>query len=221
VNKRLFILGIILVLIVGVMLSIPFCFYSSKPYHGQLVKEESKFLSINASFPKFSNNIINKDISAFIDKNITDIKEDSFSPDDHRDYKNELLITYDEPFVSQKFISLVFYVMIYDGGAHPNTLVVAKSYDPKTGKILRLSDLGIKKQSVKQNLKFMVIGKLLKQMELPVKEWIEEGVTLKNLENFSIDNDGLTFHFSPYAVACYAAGMHKVFISFKELGLKL
>ena len=107
--------------------------------------------------------------------------------------------------------------MTFTGGAHPLTTVVTKNYDAKTGKLLQLANLGLTQPKALSEIKAKVIAALMKKIDHADANWIKEGVTTKNLENFGLGPDSITFYFSPYAVAPYAAGIQKVKIKKKIL----
>jgi len=44
-----------------------------------------------------------------------------------------------------------------------------------------------------------------------------DGINTSDLSNFTLDRDGLTFHFAPYEIHCYALGTWQFFISFYEV----
>ncbi len=48
-------------------------------------------------------------------------------------------------------------------------------------------------------------------------EWLTRGISDSNLAIFTISESGLTFHFPPYEVHCYALGSWEFFISFYEI----
>lgn len=48
-------------------------------------------------------------------------------------------------------------------------------------------------------------------------EWLVRGITDSNLDIFTISEAGLTFHFAPYEIHCYALGTWELFISFYDI----
>jgi hypothetical protein len=172
------------------------------------IVEETTTYKIAISCPRFDNQLINDDLNKLIAANLTSFKRvPPPPPDDPRHYKNELVITHDRPGFSQRYLSLVFYVLTYTGGAHPNTIVITRNYDRASGRRLKLAEATHLPSS---ELKRLVVDQLLKEVDRPQKEWIRAGVTDQNLENFAVENGQLAFYFSPYAVTCYAAGVQKV-----------
>ncbi|MFH1347933.1 MAG: DUF4163 domain-containing protein [Candidatus Margulisiibacteriota bacterium] len=177
-------------------------------YKDKEIIEETNTSKIKINYPALKNKKINKDIENFINKNIHNFKKLAPPPpDDPRHYKNELYITYDRPFITRKYASMVFYVMTYDGGAHPTTAVVTMNYNAQTGKELRLADIY---SGDKTKIREMIIGRLMKQVDHPDKEWITRGVNQDDLETFTFRFTNITFYFGQYQVAPYAQGIQKV-----------
>lgn len=48
-------------------------------------------------------------------------------------------------------------------------------------------------------------------------EWLVRGITDSKLDIFTISESGLTFHFAPYEIHCYALGPWELFISFYDI----
>ena len=177
------------------------------PFKEKATKEETKTYLIEIKHPQFGQAVIARELDKFIQARITEFKKlEPPRPDDPRHYKNSLYITYDQPYITERYISLVFYVETYDGGAHPNLVVLTKNYDHRTGKPLKLADLTTIN---KGKLRSLLAAKLLATMEQPDQAMITAGIRAYNLENFTLDPEAITFHFSPDEVACHAAGAQK------------
>ena len=99
----------------------------------------------------------------------------------------------------------------YEGGAHGMAARFYRSYDPRTGAVLRLADLidaagrdslrELGEQVFRAERNFDP-GVDLKSMGWFV--WSENGFELS--ENFGVTHAGLVFHWNPYDIAPYAAG---------------
>ncbi|HHX7365790.1 TPA: TIR domain-containing protein [Enterobacter hormaechei] len=48
-------------------------------------------------------------------------------------------------------------------------------------------------------------------------EWQTKGIMDSSLDNFTINRSGLTFHFSPYEIHCYALGSWELSVSFYDI----
>ncbi|MBN2057174.1 MAG: DUF3298 and DUF4163 domain-containing protein [Candidatus Saganbacteria bacterium] len=190
-------------------------FYVFPEYRNQNLLIDSGDLIIDIKYPLTGQTAIDNDIKAFINENVRKVKQLPPSPaNDPRNWKNELYITYDKPYINPKYVSLVFYVMVYSGGAHPNTIVVTKNYDKRTGRQLRLSDII---STGKEQLRAMIKSKLYQSLDQPNVKWVRQGVDASDLETFSFNLFSITFYFSQYEVAPYANGIQKVNFSLKAL----
>lgn len=184
-------------------------------YRNQNLLLDSDNLVIDVKYPLIGQTAIDKDIKAFIDENIRKVRQLPPPPaDDPRNWKNELYITYNKPYINPQYVSIVFYVMVYSGGAHPNTIVVTKNYDHQTGKPLNLADIV---PASKQQLRSMIKARLYASLDRPNVNWVRQGVDQNDLETFGFNLFSITFYFSQYEVAPYAAGIQKVSFRLKNL----
>lgn len=134
-----------------------------------------------------------------------------------------LIFDFDEPIVSENYISVLFYLREYTGGAHGMTTSSGVTYNRKTKTIVSLEDILLPKN--KNWLKILsqyCIRDLLKQSEqregdlIAECNWFEEGAG-ENAENFTvftIDDNGITVYFQEYQVWAYAYGAPSVKIPF-------
>lgn len=108
----------------------------------------------------------------------------------------------------------------YGGGAHGNSIVVAKNIDAKTGKIVTLKDLFV--PGYEHGLNQLIIKKLCEKFEAKdLKELNEKtvflGIDVYPSENFIIGKKSITFIYSPDEIAFHAAGEIRVEISNSDL----
>jgi len=181
-------------------------------YENKEIVKNTKISQLKVHYPIFDHTIIDEDINAFITGHITRFEQLPPPPTDIPvEYVNDLNISYEKPFVSDRFISTAFYVMLFTGGAHPTTTVVCRNYDVKTGRMLALADVCT---TEKADLRKILIEQLMKTIDEPMnasnKKWIIDGVNSNNLENFTMGPDHLTFYFNQYEVAPYALGIQKI-----------
>ena len=103
----------------------------------------------------------------------------------------------------------------YAGGAHPNYGTSALNYDPATGEEIDLADVVGDLDLVK----VMIADKV--RYKYPYEEFdgLEEQLEEYNSRDFTwtLDHQGITFWFSPYEIAPYAAGAPSATITFAEL----
>jgi len=193
-------------------------FYSISPYSNKKIVEESQAFSIKVDYPKFSNKKIDADIKKLIDKNISIIKAypaPLASIPTH--YKNTLNITYEKPIISDRFISTVFYVLYFTGGAHPSTTVYTNNYDKKSGIRIKLTDVctidGKTIAKIKDTITTDLISNLNSDGHADLS-WIKNGVNKNRLETFSVSNNRIIFYFQQYEVGPYSNGIQRVSIAY-------
>lgn len=102
----------------------------------------------------------------------------------------------------------------YAGGAHPNYGTSALNYDPATGKEIQLVDVIKDIDRIK-----IFIAERLRQ-KYPYEEFagleeLLEGYYSRDF-TWTLDHQGITFWFSPYEIAPYAAGAPSVTFTFAE-----
>ena len=184
-------------------------------YKNKNLSKETNIYQLKVNYPAKINAKVDHAIQAFINKQIRVFKRlPAPSPDDPRNYKNLLDITYDKPFITEKIVSLVFYVETYDGGAHPVTAVYTMNFNAKTGQKLKLADVA---KLDKDLIKSMIVRQLMNTLAEPDQLWVSKGVTQSNLEQFTIHYNNITFYFGQYEVAPYAQGIQKVRFKLTDL----
>lgn len=167
------------------------------------------------------------ELSAALDKRVADArenqvdfietnKEDALQRDaDNPEYfggfssENEVLVKRADSLVT----SLLFSGYSFTGGAHGNYYLHGESYDSKTGKELTISDVVKDTDALAP-----AISEQLDIFWSDVEFFEDFEETLQNSEELSwtIDYNGITFYFSPYTLAPYAAGTQTVTLSNEE-----
>ncbi|MEO6461681.1 MAG: RsiV family protein [Candidatus Eisenbacteria bacterium] len=102
----------------------------------------------------------------------------------------------------------------YEGCAHGMTSVVWQSFDPATGRRLRLSDLatGAPMDSLRAlgERAFRVAKGLPPGEDLKNHGWFWETGRFALPDNFGVTRAGLVFHWNPYDIAPYASGASSI-----------
>lgn len=113
-----------------------------------------------------------------------------------------------------RIISMRFDWESNTGTAHPMRTVTGFNISTETGDLLSLSDVvtdaGQIKEMVKKELSEQYIDYFFEEWEALFDEMKEEDLA------WTLDYDGLTFYFSPYALSVYAAGVLTVDIDFAD-----
>lgn len=102
----------------------------------------------------------------------------------------------------------------YTGGAHPNYGVYGMNLDPESGEDVLLTDI----LTETDGLTDILIKKIREKYPDEPFDSLPEMLADYELENYSwtLSYQGLTFYFSPYEIASYAAGLLTVTIWFDE-----
>ena len=100
----------------------------------------------------------------------------------------------------------------YLGGAHPYSYGGYVVFDMKTGDEIKEVDFLDIENS---DLYDLLFAKVLDAMDTEDEEDLLDAPTFNN--NFSVDNDGVTWLFNPYEVAAYAYGPIEATLTWEEL----
>lgn len=135
-------------------------------------------------------------------------------------YSDELQCTV---YQTEHLISVSGVYYTYTGGAHPNTILMSWNFDLEAGAFF---DPGILDEET--GLDHAVYQELLRQAGERAREngqpaedfyWEDYASTLENWSSYAVsfDSAGMTVGFSPYELACYAAGPQVFQIPYEEL----
>ncbi|RLE07268.1 hypothetical protein DRJ00_08445 [Candidatus Aerophobetes bacterium] len=194
------------------------------PLQGE-ISEETEIFKIEAKIPEIGNEKIDRELSDFVTKIISDFKQEN--PElpvingQKPSWKNELWISPKIYEYSEDIKSVRFDVYQFTGGAHGMTSVFTKTYNLKTGEEITLDDLFQNKQNllltigpiVRHNLK-VKLGKMADD------KWINKGTSETNLENYKnwvLEKGGLRIIFSYYQVGPRPAGMPEVLVPWEKI----
>ena len=127
----------------------------------------------------------------------------------------------DSIIVSDKYISMLFTVYRYEGGAHGETQLDSITYDKALKKevsITEASGLSVKDIATKCKdyfTKRLNYGGNGAEAQKARTDWIAEGTIpeASNYQTFTYDGKTLTVYFEPYTVAPYSEGVQKVTIA--------
>ncbi|HEX8138525.1 MAG TPA: DUF3298 domain-containing protein [Pyrinomonadaceae bacterium] len=139
---------------------------------------------------------------------------------------NYLDIGYNIEYADNDLISVSFLEGNFTGGVHPNYNYFTVTYDLKTGKELKLSELFRPGAKYLEAVSAYAI-KDLQSRKMPesdenmglAQDIFAEGATAKaeNYQNWNLTKKGLMFTFDPYQVGPYAAGSQTVIVPYARL----
>ncbi|KAA6302168.1 MAG: hypothetical protein EZS26_001769 [Candidatus Ordinivivax streblomastigis] len=118
------------------------------------------------------------------------------------------------------FVSFIVETTDYAGGAHPSSSVMAYVLNLKTGDWVQESQFA--GDNYDSNISSILADKIAKANCVKMPEDLEElgynsisEICPNN--NFTLDNNGITYCFNEYDIAAYCVGITKVFIPYNEL----
>lgn len=163
---------------------------------------------------------LNKSLNSLMDKNKREYESEFNSMKEYYTGDDEAMEIY-LPFFMEQEVSItradstVLSIAVsnseFTGGAHPNYGISCYVFDSNSGRELTLSDV-IKD---KKGLADKIMKAIDPQVDLMVdKDFFVSGVENDTLQ-FMLDQVGITFYFSPYDIAPYAAGVVTATIPYK------
>ena len=175
--------------------------------------DEKKFPELKKTFDKLNNEAL-KDAKALmyeLSGAAKDLEGDKYNPLYLEGVSEVYLQRADT-----KIISYVEDVFVHSGGVHPDYHYITSNFNPKTGEKLILTDVmkslkglpDILESELNSKYDYLNFGE--NQLWTIFNEYSPEDY------NWTLDYQGITFWFSPYDIAAYAAGPLSVKIYFDE-----
>lgn len=184
------------------------------------ISEEQKY-KINIYFPITKYELLNNEITDRINKYLSEFKSivDNKAIQKNQYYTLDILYT---KYEYNDYISYIFRISTYTGGAHPNNIVMTISYNKKTNTLISINGLinennkllNILSNNSRKNLKNNDLFKdedILKMMLDGTKPEVE------NFKNFAFSKLGLVVFFPQYQIAPYSYGEFNVVIPYSEI----
>jgi hypothetical protein len=203
-----------------------------------LSTEENKNIYLTYSYPRFNGTdlynitLINQDVSEFLKTNVfgelilnncDSVWEDMikshtsyYKEDDYVGWTLERVVSVE--YNRNNILCLKFYEMKFIGGAHPNTIVLFKNYNLKSGTLIKLSEIFI--DNYEDALLKIAENQFRKMYNLNKNDsFYNKGFDFENdkfylNENFAINDQYLLFYFNKYEIAPYAKGATKLQINY-------
>ena len=121
---------------------------------------------------------------------------------------------------NDKYYTYVANVYNYGGGAHGNSVVIARNINTATGKIAALKDVFV--PGYEQELNDIIVKKLCEKYDVSDLKGLQDktifaGIDVYVPENFILGNDDVTFIYSPDEIASHAEGEIRVAVKNSEL----
>jgi hypothetical protein len=208
----------------------------------QMITEEGRNGKIEVAFPRIDNvpDYINDTIQGLVQSEIRDFRRqahdneqarrqteaDSLMP--RRDTSTaaaahdlsryRLFMDYEEGEIDSHYVSLIFMVDAYVGGAHGNKKLHPFNFDLKSYEAVSFSDLVGDDPAFLQHVSDYCQRELRRQIRerdsvyVIDEKWLQEGAgpSENNYRNFTFERDTVTVYFEHYQVAPYSFGMFEV-----------
>ena len=175
---------------------------------------------INISYPRTNYLKLNTAIKNLIDRNLTEFL--NYGSDTIGYLPYEIDITY-KRYSYNNYLSFVFYISLYTGGAHPNNTIETINYNTKENKLVDINTLHSKNKGILNNLSELTREILSKNIDYQnnniMLDMLIEGTkpNTNNFRNFVFTKDGLLILFEPYQIAPYSSGSKEVIIPYNKL----
>lgn len=179
---------------------------------------------INIYFPITNYNLLDKEINNIID---TYIKEFKDAINEYKIQENlyyTLYINYDE-YTYKNYISFVFNIEMFTGGAHPNHFIITINYDTLNNEFINIDSLIDLNKNILNSLSKESRNILSSDKKFQInynKDMMYEG-TLPNKENFKnfvLTENGLKILFNYYQIAPYYYGETIINIKYEKLNIE-
>lgn len=179
---------------------------------------------INIYFPITNYNLLDKEINNIVD---TYVKEFKDAINEYKIQENlyyTLYINYDE-YTYKNYISFVFNIEMFTGGAHPNHFITTINYDTLNNKFINIDSLIDLNKNILNSLSKESRDILSSDKKFQInynKDMMYEG-TLPNKENFKnfvLTENGLKILFNYYQIAPYYYGETIINIEYEKLNIE-
>lgn len=179
---------------------------------------------INIYFPITNYNLLDKEINNIVD---TYVKEFKDAINEYKIQENlyyTLYINYDE-YTYKNYISFVFNIEMFTGGAHPNHFITTINYDTLNNKFINIDSLIDLNKNILNSLSKESRNILSSDKKFQInynKDMMYEG-TLPNKENFKnfvLTENGLKILFNYYQIAPYYYGETIINIKYEKLNIE-
>lgn len=179
---------------------------------------------INIYFPITNYNLLDKEINNIVDTYIKDFKDAINEYKIQENLYYTLYINYDE-YTYKNYISFVFNIEMFTGGAHPNHFITTINYDTLNNKFINIDSLIDLNKNILNSLSKESRNILSSDKKFQInynKDMMYEG-TLPNKENFKnfvLTENGLKILFNYYQIAPYYYGETIINIEYEKLNIE-
>ena len=176
---------------------------------------------VNINYPREKYILLNENIEKLISKYLNEFLY--LAKGVEQPYFDYTLNIEYQKYNYETYLSYVFFISMYTGGAHPNNLIETINYDIKNNKIIDIEYLTKNNKNILNKLSQESYKILSKNKEFQVNEdifaMLKEGTSpkIENFRNIAFSNDGLIVYFEQYQIAPYSFGKFKITIPYWQL----
>lgn len=182
------------------------------------IEEKSNNYKIIVYYPKTDYSKLNNVINDKVYEYIKEFKENVNNSDYPINQYYSLIILYD-CYEYDNYISYIFRIEDYTGGAHPNHRIYTVVYDIKNNEIITIDDLINKNQKILDIFSENSREVLKSNDKITSSTMLYEGTKPKkeNFTNFVFSKNGIILFFQEYQVAPYSQGEFNVILDYKKI----
>ena len=171
----------------------------------QIIYPRSKYLTLNQAMLEFLENMI----CEFMNYAKGPIQEN---------FTYTLDISHDE-YSFQDYLSVVFYVSFYTGGAHPEHRIVSLVYDISKDQMITMQDLVSEKENLLSILSEESRRILSSNPKITDSKLLVTGTSpdISNYQIFAFVPTGIMIYFPEYQIAPYSSGAFKIVIPYAKI----
>lgn len=182
----------------------------------------NNYVSLNINYPNTEYIKLNQKIDLILKKYINEFYQTNFHQEDFIYSLN----IHNHKYLYKNYISIIFFIDDYTGGAHPNYYIESIVYDINTNKFITIKDLINKNKFILNKLSKLSRENFLKIpvfQDENIKEMLFEGTRpiKNNFQRFAITDNGIKLFFERYQIAPYYYGAYDLVIPFEKLDLNL
>ncbi len=166
---------------------------------------------------------LNKEIADDVSKNMDEYKEYAENdivergelPGDNYTYECDCVVTK----ADEEIVSIIYTYYAFSGGAHPSTWYVSHNFSTKSGEKLNAANVVSDMDSLPKLLEDRIENEYETEdlyFEDDLEVAIKEHYDTAGDYTFTLDHAGITFYFSAYDLAAYAAGAQIVTINYAD-----
>lgn len=188
----------------------------------ETVIENTNNVLIAINYPETGIKSLDKEVKEYVNKIYIGFK-DEYENVYSLSKLSELNIDYRYEIINDRYINIILYTFINSSKlAHPINEVATFVFDKNINKVLTLEDI-IDEEQLTKLVPTLKNGILKKYKECALIDMFESNIiaNYSNFNDFSFDNENLTFYFNPYYVTSGNCNIINIDVPIKNLNLKI